>query len=59
MNLNNFSPQLLANIMANADLLNLKQNIYPNYMRVAPPQAQAPEKNPPIHNLTEVFLTQK
>jgi len=41
--------------------MNLKQNLYQNYMRAMPQVAQAPipKRLAPIHNLTDVFLTKK
>ncbi len=54
MNIANFNPQFMANMMANADLMNMKQNMYQNYMRgMTPPQAPVvAKKTPPIYNLT-------
>ena len=53
MNIANFNPQFMANMMANADLMNMKQNMYQNYMRgMVPPQAPVAKKTPPIYNLT-------
>lgn len=53
MNIANFNPQLMANTMANADMMNLKQNVYQNYMRsMTPPQPPVAKKTPPIYNLT-------
>ena len=57
-------PQMIPGMMPTpADLLNLKQNLYQSYMRknmtMQPPQVQMPQRNAPIHNLTEVFLTKK
>lgn len=60
INFGNLGPQFMANMMANVDLMNLKQNMYPNYLRnISQPAVQVPKKNPPIHDLTEVFLTRK
>lgn len=53
MNIANFNPQFMANMMANADLMNMKQNMYQNYIRGMPqPQAPVAKKTPPIYNLT-------
>ncbi len=56
--------QMIPGMMSTpADLLNLRQNLYQSYMRknmtMQPPQVQVPQRNAPIHNLTEVFLTKK
>jgi hypothetical protein len=53
INYGNLGPQFMASIMANAEMMNLKQNLCQNYMRNIPqPSVQAPKKNPPIYNLT-------
>lgn len=53
MNIANFNPQFMANMMANADLMNMKQNMYQNYVRgMTPPQVPVAKKTPPIYNLT-------
>ncbi len=56
--------QMIPGMMSTpADLLNLKQNLYQSYMRknmtMQPQQVQVPQRNAPIHNLTEVFLAKK
>jgi hypothetical protein len=60
----NLGPQIMPGMMASpADLLNLKQNLYQTYMRRNMAQQafqfQAAQRNAPIHNLTEVYLTKK
>ena len=60
----NMAPQMMQGMMpASSDLINLKQNLYQNYMRRTMPQqgsqAPIPPRNAPIYDLTEVFLTKK
>ncbi len=57
VNFASLGPQFMANMMANADLMNMKQNMYPNYMpNMQQPPIVITKKNSPIYNLTEVFL---
>ncbi len=57
INIAGLGPQFMANILANADLMNMKQNMYPNYMpNMQQTPVIIPKKNSPIYNLTEVFL---
>jgi len=58
----NIVPQMMAGMMPTNELMNLKQNMYQNYMRNVPqaqPQPQVVKPNAPIHNLTEAFLSKK
>ena len=55
-------PQMMSNMIPAADLINLKQKIYQSCLRNMPqqiPQVQLPKRLAPIHNLTEVLLTQQ
>jgi hypothetical protein len=54
-NMPNIGSQMIPGMMSNMDLLNLRQNLYQNYMRSLS-QQQPPKKNAPIHNLTEAYL---
>lgn len=58
----NIVPQMMAGMMPTTELMNLKQNMYQQYMRNVPqpqPQPQVVKPNAPIHNLTEAFLSKK
>lgn len=54
MNFNNFNPQFLAQLMSNPGLMNMKQNLYPNYIGNIPQTVTPPvaKNNSPIYNLT-------
>lgn len=60
----NLGAQMMPGMMSSpADLMNLRQNLYQNYMRRGMsqqvPAMQAVQRNAPIHNLTEVYLAKK
>ncbi len=60
---NLLSPMMPGMMATPADFLNIEQNLYQTYMRKnmvqQPPQLQPTQRNAPIHNLTEAYLTKK